>query len=305
LEHDDIPSGTYPMRVATRLSGLSAATVRAWERRYGAVVPDRTEGNARRYSADQVRRLILLRRAIERGHAIGDVARLPTEQLEEISEATAAPEPGRLPDQVYRQLIDDYLHELDGFEARAALEILSRTAALLPPHELVFQLVLPLLGEVGARWERGDLSVAHEHMVSGHLKGLLGTLVRLQAPSPGGSKVVLATPPGELHEFGALVGAFVAAGHDYEAVYLGPDLPWSDLSVAVDRSGTDLVVLSVVHDMGARAHDTLDQEVRALAERVEIWIGLRADHPVARLGLPARMLHRYEDLDAALLHRHR
>jgi MerR family transcriptional regulator, light-induced transcriptional regulator len=303
LERDDIPAGTYPMRIVTRLSGLSPATVRAWERRYAAVVPDRTEGNARRYSADQVRRLILLRRAVERGHAIGDVARLATEQLEEMAEATAGPEPGRLPDQVYGQLLDDYLHELDGFEARAAMEILSRTAALLPPHELVFQLLLPMLVEVGNRWERGEMNVAHEHMMSGHLKGLLGTLVRLQAPQRGGSKVLLATPPGERHEFGALVGAFVAAGRDCEPVYLGPDLPWADLSIAVDRSGSDLVVLSLVHDMGARANDELAREVRELAARVDVWLGLPSTHPVSRLDLPVRLLHRYEDLDAALLHR--
>jgi MerR family transcriptional regulator, light-induced transcriptional regulator len=303
LERDDIPAGTYPMRIVTRLSGLSAATVRAWERRYGAVVPDRTEGNARRYSADQVRRLLLLRRAVERGHAIGDVARLPTDQLEEMAESVAAPEVGRLPDQAYQQLLEDYLDALDDFEARMAMEILSRTAALLPPDELVFQLVLPLLKEVGDRWERGDLSVAHEHLVSGHLKGLLGTLTRLSARTASTRKVVLATPPGQLHEFGALVGAFVATGRDYETVYLGPDLPWPDLSIAVDRSGADLVVLSLVHDLGARSNELLAREVRSLAERVDVWLGLRSDHPACRMDLPARLLHRFEDLDAALLHR--
>lgn len=294
------------MRVVTRLSGLSAATVRAWERRYGAVIPDRTEGNARRYSADQVRRLILLRQAVERGHAIGDVAQWPIERLERIVESAASPEPGRLPTQVYRQLMDDYFHALDGFEAASALGILNRTAALLPPSELVFQLLLPLMREVGTRWARGELTVAHEHLVSGHLRSLLGTLVRLQAPGgPGGAKVLLATPPGERHELGALAAAFVTAGREFEPVYLGPDVPWPDLSIAVDRSGADLVLLSLVHDMGSRAHDALVRELSALAEQVEVWLGLEADHPVNRREIPVRRFHRYEDLDAALLHRHR
>lgn len=303
MERDEIPAGTYPMRVATRLSGLSAATVRAWERRYGAVVPDRTEGNARRYSADQVRRLILLRRAVERGHSIGDVAPLPTERLEEMAEGAASPQPGVLPDHAYRRLIDDYLHALDGFEARTAMDILSHSAALLPPRELVTQLLLPLLREVGARWQRGELSVAHEHLVSGQLRSLLGTLIRLRDAGPGAPKVLLATPPGERHEFGALVAAFVVAGREHEPVYLGSEVPWDALSMAVDRSGADLLVLSVAHDLGSPVHDTTAREVRALGERVDVWLGLPDDHPLTRLDLPVRRLHRYEDLDAALLHR--
>ncbi|MFW6050753.1 MAG: MerR family transcriptional regulator [Myxococcota bacterium] len=299
----EIPAGTYPMRVVSRLSGLSAATIRAWERRYGAVVPDRTEGNARRYSADQVHRLILLREAVDRGHAIGDVARLPTAELEELAETPPAHEGARIPDRIYQRLLEDYLHEVEAFESRQAMELLSRTAALLPPHELVLQLLVPLLREVGDRWEREELGVGHEHLVSGHLKGLLSTMVRLQAVMPGRPKIVLATPPGELHEFGALVGAFVAAGRDFEPVYLGPDLPWADLSMAVDRTGAELVVLSVVGETDHRFTEALQREVAALAGRTEVWLGLPEAHPVTRLGLPARIFHRFEDLDAALLHR--
>ena len=64
-------SGLYPMRVVSRLSGLTADTIRVWERRYQAVSPERTGGNKRRYSGSQVRRLVLLRRATELGHSIG------------------------------------------------------------------------------------------------------------------------------------------------------------------------------------------------------------------------------------------
>lgn len=293
------------MRVVARLSGLAPATIRAWERRYGAVAPDRTEGNARRYSADQVRRLVLLREAVERGHAIGDVAALPAEELRSLAgEAGGGPalETG-LTDRTHARLLEDYLQELEVFNSRAAMELLSRTAALLPAEELVFQLLLPLLHEVGDRWERGELSVAHEHLMSGHLKGLLSTMVRLQGVAAGRPKVILATPPGQLHEFGALVGAFVTAARELEPVYLGPDLPWDDLALAVERGGAELVVLSVVLDLDAEAMDEVGRAVESLSRRSEVWIGLREGHPLAERRLPVRFLHRFEDLDVALLHR--
>ena len=77
--------GEYSMRVVTRMTGLSADTIRAWERRYGAVVPARTDGNTRRYSASDVRRLGLLKEATDRGHRIGDIAKLSEGELAEIA----------------------------------------------------------------------------------------------------------------------------------------------------------------------------------------------------------------------------
>ena len=85
--------GLYPMRVVSRLTGLTADTIRVWERRYQAVKPERTRGNKRRYTGSQVRRLVLLRRATELGHSIGQVAPLPDEDLHRIiGETTPDPD---------------------------------------------------------------------------------------------------------------------------------------------------------------------------------------------------------------------
>ncbi len=60
----------YPMRLAARISGVSPATIRAWERRYAAVKPERTDGNTRMFRWQDVQRLSLLQRAANEGHAI-------------------------------------------------------------------------------------------------------------------------------------------------------------------------------------------------------------------------------------------
>ena len=57
-----------PLRVVARRAGLSADVLRAWERRYKAVVPVRTDTGRRMYSADDVERLVLLRRLTLAGH---------------------------------------------------------------------------------------------------------------------------------------------------------------------------------------------------------------------------------------------
>ena len=75
------PQALYPMRVVTRLTGLHPDTIRAWERRYDAVIPQRTNGNTRMFSAGDVRRLSILRELVDHGHAIGHIASLSDEAL--------------------------------------------------------------------------------------------------------------------------------------------------------------------------------------------------------------------------------
>src|SRR5512137_2682175 len=78
--------GRYPIRVVALLTGVPTDTLRAWERRYGAVEPGRDE-RGRLYDDGHLRKLKLLRRLVERGHAIGRIARLGEPELERLLEA--------------------------------------------------------------------------------------------------------------------------------------------------------------------------------------------------------------------------
>ena len=55
----------YPIRAVSKLTGISVDTLRAWERRYAVVDPERDE-RGRLYSDADVERLRLLRQAVER-----------------------------------------------------------------------------------------------------------------------------------------------------------------------------------------------------------------------------------------------
>ncbi|HEY8607904.1 MAG TPA: MerR family transcriptional regulator [Noviherbaspirillum sp.] len=80
----------YRSGVAARLAGLSAETLRVWERRYALSDTERSAHGQRLYSAEQVRRLGLLKQLVDQGHAIGILARLPLEQLQEMVAAPGA-----------------------------------------------------------------------------------------------------------------------------------------------------------------------------------------------------------------------
>ncbi|MDH3726157.1 MAG: MerR family transcriptional regulator [Myxococcales bacterium] len=290
--------GVYPMRVVSRLTGLSADAIRVWERRYQAVQPERTDGNKRRYSDRQVRRLVLLRRATELGHSIGEIARLPDGDLRRlIGEAT--------PDvpsytSVYAALIEDYLSAIYAFDVHGAESILTRTAALIPPIKLTLEVIAPLMRQVGEAWHRGELKISHEHIISSQLRNLLGTLMRHVEPAAGAPRIVVTTPPGHLHEFGAIIGAFIAASRGFEPIFLGVDMPFEDIVDAATQSGSGLILLSIARDCSPVEQDSLLAGLEMLSRRYEVWLGVPDGHGVVGANFPASLFHQYDELDRAL-----
>ena len=78
----DGPKDLYDIGAASRLTGLSAPNLRIWEKRYALVEPQRTESQRRMYTADDIKRLTLLKGLVDRGHSIGNIAQLSVEDLE-------------------------------------------------------------------------------------------------------------------------------------------------------------------------------------------------------------------------------
>jgi methanogenic corrinoid protein MtbC1 len=298
--------GLYPMRVVSRLTGLSPDVIRVWQRRYGAVTPARTDGNARRFTAADVRRLALLGELVGQGHAIMDLATLDEAALTALQSGPGVPssaaEAGDR-DGPEQRLIEAYLAAITRFDAATAADHLALATSLMRPRELVLGVVLPLLREVGARWHAGKLGVAEEHLVTAHVRGVLDALLRRAAFDRGAERVLVTTPEGHLHEFGALVGAMLAAARGYDVLYLGPSTPERELARAAVESGATLVLQSVVLTPPAADLPGLAERLRELAGHVETWIGLPRDHALAEHLTGVRLLHRFEDLDAALLAR--
>lgn len=296
----------YSMRVVTRLTGLSPDTIRAWERRYDAVVPDRTDGNTRRYSAEDVRRLALLKDATHRGYRIGDIARLSEEELRGLTETEdtlTLEEDGddtSKPAAAFAKVRESFFEAIDRFDARASSDILSRAAAIFRPRDFIINVVLPIMRETGDKWHTGDFSVAHEHMVSMQARSLLDAILRLSSPHPGAPKIIAATPEGQLHEFGALAGAMLAALRGLDVLYLGPQVPAEDLRDAVEASDARVLLLSVVLNLSSKQTKSLGASIEDLAEHIDVWVGVSESSTLVKQLEKARVLHSFDDLDIAL-----
>ena len=133
----------HPIRVAARRAGLTPDLLRAWEMRYEAVDPGRSEGGQRRYSDANVARLRLLRLATEAGRRIGDVVGLDDAALRRMVEEDRRAA-GRAAD-----LLEECLRAVTDFDEARLGAALSRASVVLTPNELVESLVGPLMRRFG------------------------------------------------------------------------------------------------------------------------------------------------------------
>ncbi len=84
---DSTTSAVFRTGVAARMAGLPVETLRVWERRYQLSCAARSPQGQRLYSAEQVRRLSLLKQLSDQGHSIGTLAELSIEQLQAMIQA--------------------------------------------------------------------------------------------------------------------------------------------------------------------------------------------------------------------------
>ncbi len=295
---------SYPISAAAKLTGIPLDTLRAWERRYRTVVPRRV-GRGRVYSEDQIQKLLLLRRAVEQGHSIGQVAALGDRQLRELLEKSSAIAAGESASNKTHanDLLVPVLHALEHFDYAATDHEINRLAAALgSPRNFVHQAALPLMRMVGERWHEGKCSIAQEHMLTNLLTGVLASLVRTYSPSNPPARVLLATPRNERHAFPTLAAAMLAAAGGMGTIYLGTDLPAADIVLAARKSDADVVLLSLSSVPNSEALDDLDHIARKAPRAAALWLGgspeLHLDQATA--GSRWMVLHDFSTLEHQL-----
>lgn len=268
----------YPIRVAARMAGLTPATVRAWEKRYGAITPDRTATNRRLYSVEDVERLRLIAELSSEGYSPGAVAALGTAELRRMrgdgSQAAHAARKGEGL-AVGARLAESCLDAASTMDSSRLYLTLMEALGGSDAPAAMDDIVARVLREIGARWERGTFSVAHEHAASAAIRQSLGWLLSvLQVSVPRRTDVpavVVAAPAGDLHELGALMAAVTAAAGGWRVVYLGPNCPAPDIAVAVTESQAGAVALGMG---GPVPRVALLRELRALRRELPLDIDI-------------------------------
>jgi MerR family transcriptional regulator, light-induced transcriptional regulator len=233
-------SGAGPFRIqaAAELCGIPAATLRAWERRYGVPVPRRTASAYRLYTPEDVELLARMRDLVEEGVAPAEAARVVLGSRAPVSEEEHAPVDGL---ELAQERI---LAATQRWDASAIDTELTRLSMLLDAQTLFERVVAPMLVEIGRRWERGEVSIAQEHLLSERLE--LAVRASLRAlERHDGPLVLLACVDFEQHVIGMLGAALRFAASGARTTVLGAMTPPPAIGEAVRSMAPRMVGLSV------------------------------------------------------------
>lgn len=270
----------YTIKTVAQLTGLSAHTIRAWERRHQVLNPARTETNRRVYENAEVERLKLLGRAVASGHAIGQVAHLSTDELRSlpVSGIAAIGPPMESPSgtstAAYLAACCDAMDRLD---ADLLEQTLVRAAASLGLTSLLESVIIPFIEVISVRWVDGTTTIAQEHLATAVLRTYLES-VRTTMRSPSHApRLLVTTPKNQVHEIGALIVSIVASVQGWSVTYLGPNLPAQEIVNAARQCGAHAIGLSLVFpDDDPTLADELNLLRHALGPAIPILVGGRA-----------------------------
>ncbi|MGD1975762.1 MAG: MerR family transcriptional regulator [Desulfobacterales bacterium] len=285
----------YTIRYVSQRTGLSPHVIRAWEKRYKAVVPQRSPKNRRLYSEEDVQRLQLLKNATDSGHSISQVAQLGTKKLTNLAQRGGTMLTSRTQENKSRPVkqmvkraqpmqqsaINDYCKNClsavlnldpDGLERsydQAAID-LTRLA-------LLKELIVPLFREIGELWQKGSLKIVNEHMATSVTRTFLLNMLRATEITDPAPAIVIATTVGQWHDVGALTVALTAAENGWHPIYYGPNLPAEEIAAGVKQSGARAVAISVTHLLNQHP---LIEELRKLRRYIDrevtLFVGGRA-----------------------------
>lgn len=234
------------------MTGLSVFVIRAWEKRYNVVSPERTETNRRLYSEDDIEKLKLLNNAVNLGHNIGGIAKLSVSELRSILERNPATSnvPTELSTEQFadtESILSSCVEAVKSYDSKKLSTILLKASSKMSQPLLIEKLVIPLVYEIGDLWHEGDIRVANEHIASAVIRSFLTNLIEQHIPPQNAPIIISATPRGQDHELGALIAGVTAASVGYKVIYLGPNLPVEEIAAVTDNLDAKVVALSLVY----------------------------------------------------------
>jgi DNA-binding transcriptional MerR regulator/methylmalonyl-CoA mutase cobalamin-binding subunit len=276
----------YNIQTVSQMCGLSTHCIRAWEKRYGAIKPARSDNGRRLYSELELNRLLMLGKLSALGNSISLIANLPDKELEDLLEKMTngrsmgtlqvkAPTKSLIGPETY---LNNLFMALHAYKLDILTHELNKASMDLTCKEFALDVVAALFRKVGEYVHTGRMNIAQEHTLSAITKFFIGRRIaqHYRSDNNGKLKITLATPKGEYHSIGLMLASLLMAEHNLNFVYLGENLPEESIADAAKATNSDIVLLAI-----SPAYRMLNKDINSVAstlrknlpESTQIWIG--------------------------------
>lgn len=259
--------GKYNIKAISNMVGIQPGTLRAWERRYQILNPVRNDSGHRLYTEEDLRKLKWLTEKVSGGFTISQaVSLLETES----STVGTFEEEGEVDSP--QKIRDELLTMLLSFEEGKAQDLINHAFSLYSVEKVVIDILGSLLVAVGDKWEKGQITSAHEHYTTQVLKTRI-SMIFYSLPSNGLlPKAIAVCGPNETHEVGLLVFTLFLRRKGFEVIYLGSSIENKDVELIVKEVDPAFLFMSCT--MMENAEKTLNLTNQMIKKFPHLKVGL-------------------------------
>lgn len=236
----------YNIKAVSKLLDMPTVTIRSWETRYQAITPERTDSGHRVYTEENLNDLKWLKKQIhENGLNISQAVNLlKTKKAEETMTEFMPDSNGDESDQRFKKQIDELYAAVFELEADKCNRLLDLYFSQFNYHTVFFSIVVPLMYKVGTEWERGNLHVVKEHMISNIILHRSIRFFSVFETSPSLPRVMAICPQGEQHQLGLILFTLFLREKHYPVYYIGADTPLEGLPELVKEKDIGILAIS-------------------------------------------------------------
>lgn len=218
---------TFSIKDLENLTGIKAHTIRIWEKRYNLLAPERTDTNIRYYDLESLQILLNVSYLNENGYKISKIASLSKVQTDEIVRDIAIKSSSQ------NHALNVLKLSMLNFDQSLFYGTYDSLAKEKSFKEIFYDVLIPLLSEIGLLWQTDTITTAHEHFITTLIRQKISTNTELyQSKNKKQSKstFVLFLPDNEIHELGLMYLNLEIISKGYQSILLGPSVPIDCLS---------------------------------------------------------------------------
>lgn len=270
----------YPIRVVTKITGLSADQIRKWEERYSILKINRSSKGSRRFTDRDLELLQLMVEAKNMGFSLQEIGELDLVNLksmvnnfQQTSSGVIYPELEHLSD-VTKNYFDICIDSLKKYNISKMERAIYDVALELGAVYVIHKFMVPFIKHVGRLWKNNKISKPQERFANAVIKNYLENYrSSFKSFNPDNPTALIATPKGQRAELGCLVNSCLSVAAGWNNVYLGTDLIAEDLVQAVNESNSSCLILSILYPLDDLSLcDELTHIRNGIPENVEIII---------------------------------
>jgi methanogenic corrinoid protein MtbC1 len=245
----------FNLKVVLQETNLAADTLRAWERRYGLPVPQRTTGGHRLYSQYDIETIkwllarqaegLLISRAVDlwNEHNASGVDPLAGFAPSVLSPAQATPAVYIPPNTNLDHLRGQWIEACMNFSELNSERVLNQAFSMFPVESVCIDVLQKGMAEIGRLWYENGATVQQEHFASGLAMRRLDALLSASPAPTRNQTVLIGCPPNEWHTFTTLLLALLLRRRGLNVIYLGANVPAEQFEETVKSVHGKLVIL--------------------------------------------------------------